>query len=69
MRGAFLIPIQLDKRQRIDRWSFSQLTEAVAVSPFTKETGYAPATPAEALRRYRPTPADTPDRDEAEPLA
>ena len=61
-------PGELDKWERNDRWSFSQLTEAVAVSLFTKETGHAPASPAEALRRYRPTPGDTPDRDEAEPL-
>jgi hypothetical protein len=59
---------ELDKWERNDRWSFSQLTEAVAVSLFTKETGHAPASPAEALRRYRPTPGDTPDRDEAESL-
>ena len=59
---------ELDKWERIDRWSFSQLTEAVAVSLFTKETGHAPASPAEALRRYRPAPGDTPDRDEAEPI-
>ena len=59
---------EIDKWEHIDRWSFSQLTEAVAVSLFTKETGHAPASPAEAFRRYRPTPGDTPDRDEAEPL-
>jgi hypothetical protein len=59
---------ELDKWEQIDRWSFGQLTEAVAVSLFTKETGRAPASPAEALRRYRPIPGDTPDRDEAEPL-
>jgi hypothetical protein len=59
---------ELDKWERNDRWSFSQLTEAVVVSLFTKEMGHAPASPAEALRRYRPMPGDTPDRDEAEPL-
>ena len=59
---------ELDKWERNDRWSFSQLTEAVAVSLFTKETGHAPASPAEALRRYRPSPGDMPDRDEAEPI-
>jgi hypothetical protein len=59
---------ELDKWERLDRWSLSQLTEAVAVSLFTKEMGHAPASSAEALRRYRPIPGDTPDRDEAEPL-
>jgi hypothetical protein len=59
---------ELDKWQGIDRWSMSQLTEVVAVSLFTKKMGHPPASPAEALRRYRPTPGDTPDRDEAEPL-
>ena len=59
---------ELDKWERNDRWSFSQLTEAVAVALFSKEMGHAPASPAEALRRYRPVPGDTPDRDEAEPL-
>jgi hypothetical protein len=59
---------ELDKWERIDRWSFNQLVEAVAVSLFTKETGHAPASPAEALKRYRPIPGDSPDRDEAIPL-
>jgi hypothetical protein len=59
---------ELDKWERIDRWSMSQLIEPVAVSLFTKETGHPPASPAEALRRYRPLPGDTPDRDEAIPL-
>ncbi len=59
---------ELDKWERNDRWSFNQLTEAVAVSLFTRETGHAPASSAEAFRRYRPAPGDTPDRDEAQPL-
>jgi len=58
----------IEKWERIDRWSMSQLTEAVSVALFTKETGHPPASPAEALRRYRPLPGDTPDRDEAHPL-
>jgi hypothetical protein len=59
---------ELDKWERIDRWSLSQLAEAVAVALFTKDMGHPPASPAEALRRYRPTPGDSPTRDEAEPL-
>jgi hypothetical protein len=60
---------ELDKWERIDRWSMSQLTEVVAVALFTKEKGHPPASPAEALRCYRPLPGDAPDRDEADPLA
>ena len=59
---------ELDKWERTDRWSFGQLIESVAVSLFTKEKGHPPASTAEALRRYRPPPGDSPDRDEAEPL-
>jgi hypothetical protein len=59
---------EIEKLERIDRWSMSALIESVAVSLFTKEMGRAPASPAEALRRYRPGPGDTPGRDEAEPL-
>ena len=59
---------EIEKMESIDRWSMSQLTEAVCVSLFTKELGHPPATPAEALKRYRPAPGDTPDRDEANPL-
>jgi hypothetical protein len=59
---------EIENRDGIDRWSMSALTEAVVVSLFTKETGHRPASPAEALRRYRPSPGDAPDRDEAKPL-
>ncbi|MGO9920805.1 MAG: hypothetical protein ACLQIB_39710 [Isosphaeraceae bacterium] len=59
---------ELDKWERIDRWSLRELNQAVVVSLFTKEMGRAPASPAEAFRRYRPLPGDSPDRDEAEPL-
>jgi hypothetical protein len=59
---------ELDKWERIDRGSLSQLAEAVAVALFTKDIGHPPASPAEALRRYLPTPGDSPTRDEAEPL-
>lgn len=59
---------ELDKWERIDRWSMSQLIESVALWLFSKETGHPPASAAEALRRYRPTPGDSPDRDEAQPL-
>jgi len=59
---------EIEKWERIDRWSMNALFEAVSVSLFTKETGHPPASPAEALRRYRPAPGDTPDRDEAEPV-
>jgi hypothetical protein len=59
---------ELDEREKQDRWSLNQLTEAVAVSLFNRETGRPPATPAEAIRRYRPVAGDTPGRNEAEPL-
>jgi hypothetical protein len=59
---------EIEKCERIDRWSLRALFEAVSVSLFTKETGHSPASPAEALRRYRPAPGDTPDRDESQPL-
>ena len=51
-----------------DRRSLSRMKENLAVALFTRETGHAPASSAEALRRYLPIPGDTPDRDEAEPL-
>lgn len=60
---------ELEKLEKIDRWSLGQLKEAVAVPLFTRETGRKPASPAEALRRYLPMPGDTPDRDEAEPVS
>jgi hypothetical protein len=72
--SALITPIltwrlgELDKWEGIDRWSMSQLIEPVAMSLFTKEVGHPPASPAEALKRYRPAPGDRPDRDEAEPL-
>jgi hypothetical protein len=59
---------EIEKMEGIDRWSMSQLTEPIAVSLFTREMGHPPASTAEALRRYRPSPDDTPDRDEANPL-
>ena len=40
---------EIENWDGIDRWSMSALTEAVAVSLFTKETGHRPASPAEAL--------------------
>ena len=46
----------LEKWDRNDCWSLNQLTEVVAVSLFTKEMGHPPASPAEAFRRYRPSP-------------
>ncbi len=59
---------EIEKWDGIDRWSMNALTESVAVSLFTKETGRKPASAAEALKRYRPTPGAAPDRDEAEPI-
>jgi hypothetical protein len=59
---------ELEERDKQDRWSLGRLYEAVAMSLFTREMGRAPASPAEALRRYVPLKGDTPDRDEAEPL-
>ncbi len=58
----------IEKWEGIDRWSIRSLSEVVAVSLFTKDVGHKPASPAEALKRYRPDPGDTPDRDEAEPV-
>ncbi len=58
---------EIEKWERIDRWSISALFESVSVSLFTKENGHPPASPAEALRRYHPAPGDSPDRDETEP--
>jgi hypothetical protein len=60
---------ELEKWNQSDRWSLGQLEEAVAVPLFTRQMGRPPASPAEALRRYRPIPGDMPDQDEAEPLA
>jgi len=59
---------EIEKWERIDRWSIDALFESVSVSLFTKETGHAPASRAEALRRYRPAPGDSPDRDETKPV-
>jgi len=59
---------EIEKWERIDRWSMGDLFEAVSVALFTKEMGHPPASPAEALRRYRPAPGDTPDRDETKPV-
>ena len=59
---------ELEAWYQNDRRSLSQITENLAVALFTRETGHAPASSAEALRRYLPVPGDTPDRDEAEPL-
>ncbi len=58
----------LEKWDRNDRRSLAELKETVAVALFTREVGGAPASPAEALRRFFPIPGDTPDRDEAEPI-
>jgi hypothetical protein len=58
----------IESFDRSDRWRMWELSEAVASALFFKETGRRPASPAEALRRYRPEPGDAPDRDEAEPL-
>jgi hypothetical protein len=60
---------ELEKLEKIDRWSLGRLKEAVAVPLFTRETGRKPASPAEALRRYLPMPGDDADRDEAEPVS
>jgi len=59
---------EIEKWERVDRWSMSALFEAVSVSLFTKEKGHPPASPAAALRHYRPAPGDTPDRDETKPV-
>jgi hypothetical protein len=59
---------ELEAWDQNDRRSLSQIKENLAVALFTRETGHAPASSAEALRRYLPIPGDTPDRDEAEPL-
>ena len=59
---------QVEQAVGNDRWSMGQLKEAVAVALFRKEQGRPPATPAEALRRYLPSPGDTPGRDEAAPV-
>ncbi len=58
----------IEKWEGVDRWSIRYLSELVAVSLFTKDVGHKPASPAEALNRYRPNPGDSPDRDEAEPV-
>jgi hypothetical protein len=58
----------LERLERDDRWSMGQLKESVAVSLFTRERGRPPASSAEALKRYLPTPGDAPDRDESEPV-
>ena len=54
----------IEKWDGIDRWSMNVLTESVAVSLFTKETGRPPASGAEALKRYRPSPGDSQHRDD-----
>ena len=59
---------QIEQSVRNDRWSMGLLKEAVAVSLFRKEQGRPPTAPAEALRRYLPSPGDAPDRDEADPV-
>ena len=59
---------ELEAWDQNDRRSLSQIKETLAVGLFSRETGHAPASSAEALRRYLPIPGDTPDRDEAEPL-
>ncbi len=59
---------ELEKFAGIDRWSMNQLIEPVAVALFTRETGRAPTSPAEALNRYRPDPDNPPDRDESKPI-
>ena len=69
-----LIPIvtwrlgEIEEMEKIDRWSMSALTQSVAVSLFTKDVGHPPASAAEALKRYRPSPADAPRRDETNPV-
>ena len=45
---------ELDKWERIDRWSLNQLTEAVAVSLFTKETGHRPRFPGRSPQAISP---------------
>ena len=59
---------EIEKWDVIDRWSMSVLAESVAVSLFARETGHQPASPAEALNRYRPSLVDPANRDEAEPI-
>jgi hypothetical protein len=59
---------EIEQLERIDRWSMNVLFESIAVPLFFEETGHPPASPAEAVKRYRPGPGDTPDRDEAKPL-
>ena len=59
----------LEKWDRNDRWSMGQLLEGVAVELYAREMGHPPASAAEALRRYRPIPGDSPDRDESRPLS
>lgn len=68
---APVLPARLGDLERWghnDRWSLGLLKESVAVALFTREVGRPPASPAEALRRYLPSPDDAPDRDEAEPI-
>ena len=59
---------ELEKWERNDRWSLSELKQAIAVPLFTREMGRPPASPAEALRHFQPAPDDSPDRDEAQPV-
>jgi hypothetical protein len=60
---------EIEKWERIDRWSIGVLVEAVSVALFTNEMGHPPTTPAEAVRRYhRAAPGDSPDRDETKPV-
>ena len=59
---------ELEKFAGIDRWSMNQLIEPVAVALFTRETGRAPTSPAEAVNHYRPDPDNPPDRDESKPI-
>ena len=56
---------ELEAWDQNDRRSLSQLKENLAVALFTRETGHAPASSAEALRHYLPIPGDTPERSRA----